>query len=181
MATRIAADDVRKGSLPQTAEAYKVELPADFKPPAGVEFKLDLANPALGQLKSVAHKYGMPQEAVNELIGIYAGAEVGTEAQINAGRKAEVDALGASGPARVDGVIRWLDGMGVGDLKSGLITAKHVQAFEKLITHLTTQGGAQFSQSHRVAPETNKIPGFENMSFAQQRHAQDQLRARKQA
>jgi hypothetical protein len=181
MATRIAADDVRKGSLPQTAEAYKTELPADFKPPAGVEFKLDQANPALGQLKAVAHKHGLTQDAVNELIGVYAGAEVGTEAAIRSAAAAEVTKLGPSGPARVDAVTRFMDASGLGVLKSTLVTAAQIEAMEAHITKLTTQGGAQFSQSHRAAPETNTIPNYDKMSFEQRRHAQDQQAQRRKA
>jgi hypothetical protein len=181
MATRIAADDVRKGSLPQTAEAYKVELPADFKPPAGVEFKLDTSNPALGQLKAVAHKHGLTQDAVNELIGVYAGAEVGTEARIKTAATAEVTKLGPSGPARVDAVTRFMDGSGLGVLKSTLVTAAQVEAWESHITKLTNQGGASFSQAHRAAPETNAIPNYDKMTFAQRRQAQDELAARRRA
>ena len=179
MATRIAADDVRKGSLPQTPEAYKAELPADFKPPAGVEFKLDTANPALGQLKQVAHKHGLTQDAVNELIGVYAGNEVGTEARIKAAATAEVAKLGASGTARVDAVTRFMDGSGLGVLKSTLVTAAQIEAWESHINKLTSQGSAPFSQQHRVAPETNSIPGYEGMSFEQRRFAQDQIAARR--
>jgi hypothetical protein len=181
MATRIAADDVRKGSLPQTADAYKLELPADFKPPAGVEFKLDAANPALGQLKAVAHKHGMTQEAVNELIGVYAGNEVGTEARIKAAATAEVAKLGPSGPARVDAVTRFMDASGLGPLKSTLVTAAQVEAMEAHITKLTTQGSAPYSNSHRVPPDTNAIPNYDKMSFAQRRQAQDELAARRRA
>jgi hypothetical protein len=179
LATWKAAEDVRKGSLPQTAESYKVELPADFKPPAGIEYKIDAADPAIGQFKQWLHKYGVPQDGGNELFGIFAGREVGTEGRIKAAAAAEVSSLGATGPARVDAVLRWFDGMGVSDLKSGLITAKHVQAFEKLITQNTSQGSASFTQSHRVPPDTAKIPGYEGMSFEQRRQAQDQLRARR--
>lgn len=179
MATRIAADDVRKGSLPQTPDAYKVELPADFTPPAGVEFKLDTSNPALGQLKAVAHKHGMTQEAVNELIGVYAGNEVGTEAMIKAAATAEVAKLGPSGPARVDAVTRFMDASGLGALKSTLVTAAQVEAMEAHITKISTQGGATFSQSHRVPPDTDKIPNYENLSFEQRRHAQELHRARR--
>jgi hypothetical protein len=181
MATRIAAEDVRKGSLPQTAEAYKVELPADFKPPAGIDFKLDTSNPALGQLKAVAHKHGLTQDAVNELIGVYAGAEVGTEARIKDAAAKEVTKLGPSGPARVDAVTRFMDGSDLGVLKSTLVTAAQVEAWERHITKLTSQGGAQFSQSHRAAPESNPIPNYENMSFEQRRLAQDQNAARRRA
>jgi hypothetical protein len=97
---------------------------------------------------------------------------------INAARTAEVTKLGANGPARVDGVCRYLDASGLGALKSGVILADHVIAWEKHITQQTMPGGAAFSQSHRVAPDDNKIPGFDKMSFAQRRLAQDQKRAR---
>jgi hypothetical protein len=174
-----AAEDVRKGSLPPTADAYKLELPGDFKPPAGVEFKLDTTNPSMGQLKAVAHKHGLTQDAVNELIGVYAGNEVGTQARITAAASAEVTKLGASGPARVDAVTRFLDASGMGVLKSTLVTAAQVEAWESHITRLTSQGSASFSQSGRVAPDDKAIPGFKDMSFEQRRFAQDQLRARR--
>jgi hypothetical protein len=176
-----AADDVRRGSLPQKADDYKLELPADFKPPAGVEFKLDTANPALASLKAVAHKHGLTQAAVNELLGVYAGNEVGSQAAIATARAAEIAKLGTTAPARVDAVTNWLSGMDTspdkGDAKAlagMLVTARHVEAFERIINRLTTQGTANFSQSHRVPADNAAIPGFENMSFEQRRHAQDQ-------
>jgi hypothetical protein len=174
-----AAEDVRKGSLPQKADDYKVELPSDFKPPAGVEFKLDATDPAFGQLKAVAHKHGLTQAAVNELIGVYAGKEVGSESAIATARAAEVAKLGTTGPSRVDAVTRWMDASGLGVLKSTLVTAAQVEAFEKHINALGTQGAAGFSQSHRVAPDTKEIPGYENMSFEQRRFAQDQRAAQR--
>jgi hypothetical protein len=179
-----AAEDVRKGALPQKADDYKLELPKDFKPPAGTEFKLDDKNPALGQLKAVAHKHGLSQDAVNELIGVYAGDKVGADAAIATARAAEIAKLGTSAPARVDAVVNWLTGIDSsadkGDAKAlagMLVTARHVEAFERIITRLTNQGTAAFSQQHRTAPDDNKIPGFENMSFEQRRFAQDQKRA----
>jgi hypothetical protein len=179
MIQRQAAEDVRKGTLPQTPEAYRAELPADFKPPAGVEFKLDTSNPALGQLKAVAHKHGLTQDAVNELIGVYAGNEVGTEARIRAAAAAEVTKLGASGTARVDAVTRFMDGSDLGVLKSTLVTAAQIEAWERHINKLTSQGSAPYSNSHRVPPETNAIPNYDKMTFAQRREAQDNLLARR--
>lgn len=181
-----AAEDVKAASRPQKPDDYKLELPADFKPPAGVEYKLDTANPALGQLRAVAHKHGLTQDAVNELLGVYAGNEVGTQAAIATARSAEIAKLGTSAPARVDSVINWLTGMDSsadkGDAKAlagMLVTARHVEAFERIITRLTTQGAASFSQSHRTAPDTQGIPGFEKMTFEQKRQAQDQRAAQR--
>jgi hypothetical protein len=57
--------------------------------------------------------------------------------------------------------------------------AAHVRMFEKIMTKLTSQGAAGFSQQHRVAPDDNKIPGYENMSFEQRRFAQDQAASRR--
>lgn len=183
-----AAEDVKALSRPKTADEYKLQLPADFKPPAGVDFKLDTANPALGQLKAVAHKHGLTQDAVNELLGVYAGDAVGREAAISTARAAEIAKLGPTAPARVDGVTRWLAGMDStadkGDAKAlagMLVTARQVEAFERIITRLTTQGSASFSQSHRVPPDNKAIPGFEGMSFEQRRLAQDQLRTQRSA
>lgn len=181
MATWKAAEDVRRGALPQTPDAYKVDLPADFKAPAGVDFKLDQANPAFAQLKVVAHKHGLTQDAVNELIGVYAGDAVGADARVATARAAEVTKLGPTGPARIDAVTRFMDASGLGVLKSTIVTAAQVEAMEAHITKLTTQGGASFSQSHRVPPDTNAIPGYDKMSFEQRRLAQDQAAARRRA
>ncbi len=175
-------------SRPQKAEDYKLELPADFKMPAGVEFKLDAANPALGQLRDVAHKHGLTQDAVNEIIGVYAGNEVGNQAAITTAKNAEIAKLGPTAPARVDAVTQWMAGMDAspdkGDAKAlagMLVTARHVEAFERIITRLTTQGSAAFSQSHRVPADTKEIPGFDTMSFEQRRQAQDQRAQRRTA
>lgn len=180
-----AAEDVKAASRPQKADDYKLELPTDFKPPAGVEYKLDAANPALGQLRAVAHKYGMTQDAVSELLGVYAGNEVGTQQSIATAKAAEIAKLGATAPARVDNVINWFTGMDSsadkGDAKAlagMLVTARQVEAFERIINKVTTQGTAGFSQSHRAPPDQG-IPGFEKMSFEQKRQAQDQRAAQR--
>jgi hypothetical protein len=89
------------------------------------------------------------------------------QAAINTARTAEIAKLGPTAPARVDAVINWLTGMDgsadKGDAKAlagMLVTARHVEAFERIINKVTSQGTASFSQSHRVAPDA-KIPGYE--------------------
>lgn len=176
LSTKDAAEAVRKNSLPQTADAYKVELPADFKAPAGVDFKFDEKAPEIAQARAMAHAKGWTQQDFSEALGIFAAAKVAEQATINTARAAEVAKLGATGPTRVDAVTQWMDAQGLGVLKSTMVTAAQVQAWEAHITKLTSQGTGSFSQSHRVAPEQNKIPGYENMSFEQRRYAQDQQR-----
>jgi hypothetical protein len=62
--------------------------------------------------------------------------------------------------------------------RATLVTDAHLRFYEKIMNRLTSQGVGPFSQQHRVAPESNKIPGFEKMSFAEQRFAQDKLSGR---
>lgn len=177
LSTREAAEEVRKSTLPANADAYKIELPSDFKPPAGVEFKFDEKAPELAQARALAHAKGWTQQDFSEALGIFAAAKIAEQTTVNAARAAEVEKLGATGSQRVDAVTRWMDAQGLGVLKSTLVTAAQVSAWEGHITKVTSQGAATFSQQHRSAPEANKIPGYENMSFEQRRFAQDQIAA----
>jgi hypothetical protein len=177
LSTKDAADAVRKNSLPPSADAYKVELPKDFPMPPGQKFEFDANAPELAQARAMAHAKGWTQQDFSEALGVFAAAKIGEEAQINTARAAEVAKLGATGPTRIDAVQQWMDAQGLGALKSTMVTAAQVQAWESHITQLSSQGTAPFSQQHRVAPEANKIPGYENMSFEQRRHAQEQRAA----
>lgn len=179
LSTKDAADAVRKSTLPQSADAYKIELPKDFTMPQGVEFAFDEKAPELAQARAMAHAKGWTQQDFSEALGVFAAAKISEQATINTARQAEVAKLGATGPARVDAVSRWMDGNGLGVLKSTMVTAAQVQAWEAHITKLGSQGAASFSQQHRVAPDDQKIPGYENMSFEQRRHAQDQRAAQR--
>lgn len=181
LSTKDAADAVRKNSLPQSADAYKIELPKEFKMPAGVEFKFDEKAPELAQARALAHAKGWSQQDFSEALGIFAAAKISEQTTIDSARTAEVAKLGATGPARVDAVTQWMDAQGLGVLKSTMVTAAQVQAWEAHITKLTSQGTASFSQQHRVAPDDKKIPGYEGMSFEQRRFAQDQLAQRRTA
>jgi len=51
--------------------------------------------------------------------------------------------------------------------------AKTIVAFEKLMRKWSSQGGADYNQSHRDnETNTGGIPGYDDMSFAQKRAAQ---------
>lgn len=154
---RIAADESRKLALPQTPEAYKIALPADFKAPEGIDFKFDENDPLLAQARSVMHDIDhgkiSGQDAFSKLLGLYAGAQVNTEAQVQAARNAEVAKLGPTGTARVTAVTTFLKAtLGDADgamIASRMFTAADVQAMEKLVGKFASQGTANFSQQHR--------------------------------
>jgi hypothetical protein len=172
-----ALEASRKATLPPTPEDYKIELPADFKAPAGVEFKIDTADPAIDQLKQVAHKHGLTNAAANELFGIYAAREIARETKINNGRKEQQDLLGANAGPRVDNVLNYFKGMDstpdkrhAAALADSLSMAAHVEAWEYLMNRLATQGAASFSQQHRVTPDNKPTDEeFNKWSYGDQR------------
>ena len=156
MATRLAAEDVKVASRPQKPDDYKIELPTDFKPPAGVEFKFNDADPLLAQARTVAHEAGIPQETFSKLLGLYAGAQVATEASLQAARQAELAKLGPTATARNAALETFFkaalgekDGM---QLMSRAFLASDFQILEKIVGKLSSQGAASFNGGNREAP-----------------------------
>ncbi|TYL83617.1 hypothetical protein [Bradyrhizobium cytisi] len=185
MLERQAIDDQRKATLPASPADYKLELPADFKAPGGVEFKIDEAGnqATFDALRTFAHSKGWDNQMLSEVLGIYASHQSAQEARLAEISRAEIAKVGANGPQRVDAVSRWITGLvGAADAKpirATLVTDAHLRFYEKLMSQQASQGAASFSSQHRVAPDQNKIPGYDNMSFEQRRHAQDQAAARR--
>jgi hypothetical protein len=185
MLDRQAQDDLRKATVPPTPDAYKLALPENLTLPGGVKFQFDEAGnkATFDAAKAWAHNRGMSQSEFSEMMGLYASHTANTEAMLSARTQAEITKIGVNGPLRVDAISKWLTGM-VGEtdaapIRATICTAAHVRFYEGLMNKLTSQGGASFSQSHRVPPDTAKIPGYEGMSFEQRRQAQDQLAARR--
>jgi hypothetical protein len=182
MMQRQAVEDQRRLTMPPSPEAYKAELPADLKLPGGQTYTFNQNDPSLIAARNLAHAKGWSQGDFSEALGIFASHIAGEQAALAERSQQEIAKVGANGPQRVDAVSRWITGM-VGEadakpIRATIVTDAHVRFYETIMNKLTSQGGASFSQSHRVPPDNDKIPGFENMSFAQQRHAQEQLRAR---
>jgi hypothetical protein len=178
---------------PDSPDGYKIGTSKEFKPPQGVEFSINENDPSFGLLKTWAHRNGVPQSELSALVDIYAGKQVGDLALGKAAHDAEVAKLGGSGPGRVDALNTWLRGIlgdqgrvlaGVresdGNVRSGVLwTADIISAFEALQHRMQSQGAASYSGHGRdTGADAGKIPGYENMSFAQRRHAQEQLRGR---
>jgi hypothetical protein len=184
-AAAVAAERSRKLTLPQTPDAYKDDLPATFTPPAGLEFKVDTADPLIAQYRTLAHKAGLDQATYSEGLGLIAALRVGEATQMKAAYDGEVAKLGAAGPARIDAAVQWLNAMGGAEAQALTSVMKvapvasTVVAIENLMKKFTSQGITPMNNAHRAdAAPAGKIAGYEKMSFEQRRLAQDQQRAR---
>ena len=86
---------------------------------------------------------------------------------------------GQPAPQRLYALETWFKAK-IGDKSNILISTlkeypivSTVEALESVVRLFSSQGGGSFSQSHRAAEEdTGKIPGYDQMSFAQKRAAQ---------
>lgn len=155
--TRDAAEQVRRAALPQKPEDVKIELPKDFTIPQGVEFALDPSKPEFTKLQAAAVKHGLSNEAVSDLVGVYAETLVGSESTLAAAKTAEIAKLGANGPARVTALSTFFDAMGAPEMKGMLVTSGIVQAAERLVAKFQTQGAPNFSQAHREPNQGKRV------------------------
>jgi hypothetical protein len=185
MMERQALEDLRKATVPPSPADYKLAIPETMQLPGDQQFKFDEAGnkAAFDAARAWAHNRGMTQSDFSEMLGLYASQEAQQHAALAERSRQEIAKAGVNAPQRVDAVGKWITGM-VGEadaapIRATLVTDAHLRFYETIINKLTTQGGASFTQSHRVAPETNKIPGYDGMSFEQKRFAQDQLAARR--
>jgi hypothetical protein len=183
MLDRQAQDDLRKATIPPTADAYKLEISPDAKLPGDVKFQFDGNDPGLIAAKNWAHARGLDQSAFSEMLTLYASHVAQQEAALGERSRQEIAKAGINAPQRVDAISKWIRGE-VGDadarpIIATLITDSHLRFYEKLYHKITSQGVASFSQSHRVPPDTDAIPGYANMSFEQRRQAQDNLAVRR--
>jgi hypothetical protein len=183
MMDRQAQDDLRKATLPATPDEYKLELSPGAKLPGDTEYKFNAGDPSLAALRNWAHAKGFDQSTLSEMLTIYATHEAQQNAALAARSREEVAKAGVNAPQRVDAVSKWITGeMGEADaapIKATLVTDAHLRFYEKMMQKVSSQGAASFSQSHRTAPDTGGIPGYETMSFEQRRAAQDQNAARR--
>lgn len=174
-----ATEDSRRLTLPQKAEDFAFELPADFKPPQGVEFKLNPDDQRVAEARAFALKAGLDKDQFKQLVGIYAAGEVKRQMDLQAFETAEVGKLGVNGTARKTAVDQWLSSRVSPQLaefaSKTMKCAAHVELFEKLMADFRSQGSGTFTQNGRELPPANgKIQGYEGMTFEQRRQAQDQ-------
>lgn len=160
-----AAEDSKRAQF--TAEypkpdAYKLELPKDFKFPQGApEFKFaDASDPVQGTAitaaREWAHKRGLSQADFSELMSIYAASQVGAEAAVASRAQAERAAMGATAGARVDAIGRWLTAT-YGDAAAKpflqtLVTKAQVEVWESIMSKIVSQGAGNFTNGGKEPP-----------------------------
>lgn len=143
-------DNVRRQTLPKTPDEVVVSVPKDWKPPEGVQdFKLNPADPAFSKFKEFAVTAGLDNDQVSKLAGIYADLASAPEAAYRSGLRAEMAKLGVNGPQRVTAVIDFMKSQIGPDattpMSAMLVTAASIQAMEKLINKMSSQGTARFT------------------------------------
>lgn len=184
MLQRQAEQDLRKATLPASADLYEAKLPEGFQLPGNIEYRFNSDDPSLVAARNWAAAKGLTQAEFSQVLGIYASHVAGQEAALAERSRAELEKVGVNAPQRIDAVGKFLDGfMGTADAKqirALIVTDSMLRYHEAVMNKLTSQGSASFSQSHRVpAEDRSAIPGYAGMSFEERRFAQDQAAARR--
>jgi hypothetical protein len=183
MMDRQAQDDLRKATVPPSPDAYELKISPDAKLPGDMQFQFDGNDPSMVAARNWAHSKGLDQSAFSEMITLYASHVAGQETMLAERSRAEIAKAGVNAPQRVDAIGKWIRAeVGDADAKpilASMVTDAHLRFYEKMQHRITSQGVTPFSQSHRVAPDTDTIPGFDKMDYAHRRLAQDQLAARR--
>jgi hypothetical protein len=144
-----AARDSRAATMPKDAGGYSLDLPEGFELPPGTdEWKWNLEDPTsaalLGQAKEWAFAHQIDGPAFSKLLGLYASNQIADQQRFDQARKAEVAKLGPNISVRVDSVNTWLEAQ-VGStlahaLRQTMVTARSVEAYEKLMRSFISQG-----------------------------------------
>lgn len=176
-----ATEDSRRLTLPKTPDEYPFALPPGFKAPEGVDVTLNDKDPLVQLYRDFAHKSGLTTDQFSEGLGLLAAMRVSEHQAMKTAEAAQLQSLGANGSARVTAVHDWLTatlGVGAKTFTNFPLIASQVEGFEKIMQKFASQGGSGPNSGHRERPETNgKIPGYDTMTYAQKRDAQDRARA----
>lgn len=150
-------------TIPESADKYDFTLSEDIglKDDKGEPFQFDKEDPLLKDVAEAAFKYKVPQEALTQLLGIYAKDQKATVDKIATDRKTQIDATidaelkkletktadgkNVTGGERVQRLLSGIDAaLGDGASKKiapGLINADIVMGLEKLIAAANESAG----------------------------------------
>jgi hypothetical protein len=145
-----AEREAMRAGVPEKPDGYAIALPADFKMPDGVEFSVAEDDPVVPLVREFAHKHGLSQEALSELVAVKARADLAQGEQVKAMLGRQIEALGPNGANRINAVQDWLSGR-LGEsgqhLVGSLVTAAQVQAYEALMRQFSGAGVPPLNRS----------------------------------
>jgi hypothetical protein len=184
-ATRIAAEDSKKLTLPPTPDGYKVENSPNFKLPDGIEFKLaspddPVKGPIVQAARAFAHKAQLTQSQFSELLDMAAAAETAGISASRAQAAKEREALGATGGQRVDAIMRWMNAyFGEAAARPFIQTMamkSQIEGWEKVMQNLASQGAGSFRATGREGDPGGRLPAgkegeamWEKMSYGERK------------
>lgn len=150
---KLAEFDAAKAELPATADDYKLDLPADFKAPEGMDLHLDADSEEVKGFRAVAKDMGLSQGQFTQLLGLEARMRVqmaeDTKTSTTEFVTAQKKELGANADARIEAARNWLASkIGADDaahIFTALPFAKQIVALEKLQAAASTDPQMQGS------------------------------------
>jgi hypothetical protein len=150
---------MRQTQMPNGPEGYQPVLSPTFRPPEGAEITFDTNDGAYRDLQRVAHRIGLSQTDFSDLLTVYAAKTTAEAVALRTAINREIAALGVNGQQRITALQTWMRSA-VGDdlaraLSQSLVTAEHVEAFERLAARDMSGGAASFSQAHREPAQGN--------------------------
>lgn len=146
--------------MPKTAEEYVPALPADWKPPQGIEYALKADDPAFLAARQFALEAGLTKDQWSKMLSIYASAQVNDLSTVKAARDAEITKLGPTAPARLTAIENFYKATyGEADAKikmARILTADDVRIAEKELSRALSPGGS-FQPPREPAPDQGKV------------------------
>lgn len=149
---RAKAETERASKLPKASSDYKVELPATFKAPEGVQIQLNPTDPMYELGREFAVAKGWTQEDFSDAVGLLAQAEVVKAQKLDAGLRAAREAI-PDGPSRIQKVKDFLGAHAGSKAPAYMLdvnTLEEVEAWEAIIGSVS-RGGGTFN-GNTIAP-----------------------------
>jgi hypothetical protein len=123
--------DARIAAAPEKPELYKLEVPEDFKVPAGMKIAFDEKDPRLAEARKLAHELRLDQPTFSKLLALDAQQRVAEFNAALANIEAEQAKLGEKFPEREKAVTAFVAGSLTGSTEQK--AAKHA-ALQQVFT-----------------------------------------------
>lgn len=159
--------EAAQASLPQSADDYAVALREGFEVPEGVEYQLNPDDPRVPALREFAHKHGLSQDAMHDLLEMHAGGEIEAIKTQQSHSIEEMKKLGSDASGRVERIknslISQLPKSQGEALADALTTADAVIAVDALLGRMTGKPAAPAEPATPADPR-NGMTGMEALS-----------------